>query len=305
MDWSLSVEPARSVGVGGVSEMNAKPRVGIIGCGYVGTRFGHRLAGAGYDVVGTTTSPERVASMRSFGVTPIVLDTANVAALHDMLRDRDVVALCVAPRANQRDYRVTYLDSARNLIEAARHTAVSRVMYTGSTRVYAQDDGEWVDESSPTRPTQENARILLETENVLLDGAKALRRDRPVTTVVLRLGGIYGPGRDTLDFTHRSAGSQRDDGDLYMNRVHVDDIVTALDALIGSEFHGVLNLCDDHPQTRRSFYDASLAAAGLPPIEWISSSDRGHRGKRVRNDFIKKTLGFVLGHPRRSASGNR
>lgn len=285
--------------------MNAKPRVVIIGCGYVGTRFGHRLAGAGYDVVGTTTSPERVATMRSFGMTPIVLDTANVGGLHDVLRDREVVALCVAPRANQRDYRVTYLDSARNLIEAARHTAVSRIMYTGSTRVYAQDDGEWVDESSPTRPIHENARILLETEHVLLDGVKALRKGRPIATVVLRLGGIYGPDRDTLEFIHRSAGALRDDGDLYMNRVHVDDIVTALEALLGSAFHGVLNLCDDHPQTRRSFYDGVLVAAGLPPIEWVSSSDRDHRGKRVRNDLIKKTLGLDLGHPRRSVSGSR
>ena len=298
----MAVEPALSTCKGRVFEMRAKPRVGIIGAGYVGTRFGRRLADAGYDVVGTTTSPERVATIRSFGMTPVVLDTADVDGLHDVLRDREVVALCVAPRANQRDYRATYLDSARNLIEAARHTAVSRVIYTGSTRVYAQDDGEWVDESSPTRPIHENARILLETEHVLLNGAKTLRKDGPGTTVVLRLGGIYGPDRDTLDFIHRSAGGQRDDGDLYMNRVHVDDIATALEALLGSEFHGVLNLCDDHPQTRRSFYDGVLAAAALPPIEWIPSSDRG---KRVRNDLIKKTLGLVLGHPRRSASEDR
>lgn len=285
--------------------MNTKPRVVIIGCGYVGSAFGRRLLVEGYDVVGTTTSSERVADIRALGMTPGVLDTADVGRLRDVLQDRDAAVLCVARRADQRDYRVTYLQTARNLIEAARRTEVTRIIYTGSTRVYPQNDGEWVDEASPTQPTGQNARILLETEHVLLDGVTSVGVDRPATAAVLRLGGIYGPGRGALDSIFRFAGTHRDDGDLYMNRIHVDDIVAALTALLRSKFQGVLNLCDDHPQTRRSFYDEVLAAAGLTPIEWTSSSDRKNRGKRVRNDLIKSTLGLALRHPRRSVRADR
>lgn len=288
-----------------MSDMNAKPRVVIIGCGYVGSALGRRLVVDGYDVVGTTTSSQRVATIRALGISPVVLDTADVDRLHDVLQDRDAAVLCVAPRADRRDYRVTYLQTARNLIEAARLTVVSRLIYTGSTRVYPQNDGEWVDESSPMQPTDENARILLETEHVLLDGAKTVGADRPALAVVLRLGGIYGPGRGALDSIFRSAGKHRDDGDFYLNRIHVDDIVAALAALLRSNFQGVLNLCDDHPQTRRSFYDAALASAGLAPIEWTSTSDRKNHGKRVRNDLIKTTLGLVLRHPRRSPCADR
>ncbi len=288
-----------------MSDMNTKPRVVIIGCGYVGSAFGRRLVVDGYDVVGTTTSSQRVATIRALGITPVVLDTADVGRLRHVLQERDAAVLCVAPRGDQRDYRVTYLQAARNLIEAARLSDISRFIYTGSTRVYSQNDGEWVDESSPTQPTDEDARILLETEHVLLDGAKTVGADRPALAVVLRLGGIYGPGRGALDSIFRSAGKHRDDGDFYMNRIHVDDIAASLEALLGSDFQGVLNLCDDHPQTRRSFYDAALAAAGLSPIEWSSSSDRKKRGKRVRNDLIKATLGLVLRHPRRSVCADR
>lgn len=305
MERQAPVQPAFSSYGGQMSDMNAKPRVVIIGCGYVGSALGRRLVVDGYDVVGTTTSSQRVATIGALGITPVVLDTADVGRLGHVLQDRDAAVLCVAPRAEQRDYRVTYLQTARNLIEAARLTTVSRFIYTGSTRVYPQNDGEWVDENSPTQPTAENARILLETEHVLLDGAKSLGADRPVSAVVLRLGGIYGPGRGALDSIFRSAGRQRDDGDFYLNRIHVDDIVAALAALLGSDFQGVLNLCDDHPQTRRSFFDAALASADLSPIEWTSSSDRKNRGKRVRNDLIKTTLGLVLRHPRRSSGADQ
>ena len=140
---------------------------------------------------------------------------------------------------------------------------------------------------------------------MLLNGVISVGVDRPATAVVLRLGGIYGPGRGALDSVFRSAGTHRDDGELYMNRIHVDDIVAALGALLRSKFQGVLNLCDDHPQTRRSYYDEALAAAGLTPIEWTSSSDRKNRGKRVRNDLIKATLGLALRHPRRSVRADR
>ncbi len=305
MERQAPVQPAFSSYSGRMFDMNAKPRVVIIGCGYVGSALGRRLVVDGYDVVGTTTSSQRVATIRALGITPAVLDTADVGRLRRVLQDRDAAVVCVAPRADRRDYRVTYLQTARNLIEAARLTAVSRFIYTGSTRVYPQNDGEWVDESSPTQPTDENACILLETERVLLDGVISVGVDRPATAVVLRLGGIYGPGRGTLDSIFRSAGTQRGDGDLYMNRIHVDDIVTALSALLRSEFQGVLNLCDDHPQTRRSFYDAALAAADLSPIDWVSFSDRKNRGKRVRNDLIKRTLGLVLRHPRRSVCADQ
>lgn len=305
MGSQAPIQPAFSSYRGQMSDMNAKPRVVIIGCGYVGSALGRRLVVDGYDVVGTTTSSQRVAAIRALGITPVVLDTADVGRLRHVLEDRDAAVLCVAPRADRRDYRVTYLQTARNLIEAARLTAVSRFIYTGSTRVYPQNDGEWVDENSPTQPTDENARILLETEQVLLDGAKSVGADRPALAAVLRLGGIYGPGRGALDSIFRSAGKQRDDGDFYLNRIHVDDIVAALAALLGSDFQGVLNLCDDHPQTRQSFFDAALASEGLAPIDWTSPSGRQNRGKRVRNDLIKTTLGLVLRHPRRSLYTDR
>jgi len=274
-------------------------RVAIIGCGFVGSAVGRQLVASGHRVTGTTTTGSRTSSIRVLGIEPVVLDLANVNALHHAVRDRDVVVLCVAPRSRADGYRNTYLLGAQNLIEAVRGTPVTQIIYTGSTHVYGQDDGSWVDEDSPTNPPDENGRILVETERILLGSGSSGACDKQVMTTVLRLGGIYGGERDYLDFVHSQAGTRRTDGDMYINRIHVDDIVAAIQALLESPYHGVLNLCDDHPQTKRSFYDAVLAAADLPAISWTSRADEEGRGKRVRNTRIKETLGITLRHPRR------
>ncbi len=79
--------------------------------------------------------------------------------------------------------------------------------------------------------------------------------------------------------------------------MHRDDIVQAILKLLEIPYHGVLNLSDDQPATRREYYDRLLAAARLPPIHWIAPPGKPSLGKRVRNELIKQTLGLKLLHP--------
>jgi nucleoside-diphosphate-sugar epimerase len=244
------------------------------------------------DCVGTTTAPERVGDIQAAGIRPVVLELAQTDRVHALLLDRGVVFLAVAAGRAHRDYRQVYLEGARHLINASKNTPVRRLIYTSSTGVYGQDDGSWVDEDSPTQPVSERGRILVETEQCLLNGAARLG----ICATVVRLSGIYGPGRGPQNRLAQVAGGQRDDGDAYVNLIHLDDIVTAMRKLIEVEYHGVLNLTDDAPTTRRDYYDCLIAEAGLPPIQWISGDHTG-RGKRVRNDRIKRLLNLSLQHP--------
>jgi nucleoside-diphosphate-sugar epimerase len=237
-----------------------------------------------------------------------------------MLTDREAVFLTVAPPQRDECYREVYLGGVENLLLAVDGTAVKRVIYTSSTRVYGQCDGGWVDESSPTEPRDENGRVLVEAERALLAGAEAhggqigcgasedtetprglkpaaRRHERRVFATVVRLGGIYGSGRDVVARIRSRAGTERSDGDTYVNLIHLDDIVSALSALIDVRHHGVLNLTDDQPEPRREFYDRVLSRADLPPVRWLPGEMPARSGKRVRNDLIKDTLGLVLKHP--------
>jgi nucleoside-diphosphate-sugar epimerase len=272
-------------------------RVLIIGCGYVGMAAGRALARAGAAVVGTTTREARCAELAQAGITPRVLDVADGDAVARAVAGQDVVILSVAAGRRDRPYDEVYGVAARHLACALAEYPVARVIYTSSTSVYAQDDGSWVDESSPTEPTSANGRVLLAAERTLLDAP--VRDDLgPAHGVsIVRLAGIYGPGRDPRRFVERFSGRERDDGNGYLNLVHRADIVAALERLTATTHHGVLNLSDDMPQRRREVFDPILVAAGLPPVRWVSPPSGG-LGKRVSNRRIKTLLGMTLQYPR-------
>jgi len=274
----------------------AKRRIAIIGCGYVGSAVGEALARTDWDVHGTTTSPTKTAALEARGIVPHVLEVADVTALHDLFSECDHVLLSVAAGRRGRDYRSVYLAGAENVRRAVVGTPVFRIVYTSSTRVYGQDDGSWVDEESPTEPVDDNGRVLLKAERTLLGGDSGNGGAGDPCVSVVRLSGIYGPGRDPSARILQSAGQERSDGDAYVNLIHLDDIVAALVKLLSTRHHGVLNLSDDAPVTRRDYYDRIIADASLPPIRWLRPDGPPHLGKRIRNSRIKQTLGLTMQH---------
>lgn len=274
-------------------------RIAIIGCGYVGLSLGERLLREGggsrgrREVIGTTTTPGRVREIRAAGLQAEILELAEEGRVRDLLRGCRAAYLLVAPGSRSRGYREVYLEGLEHFLRAVGDTGVERVIYTSSSSVYGQDDGSWVDETSPLEPRAEGGKTLLEAERTLLRGAG----ERGLSATVLRLSGIHGPGRGPQNFLDRVAGQERADGDAYLNLVHRHDIVTALEALLRIPHAGVLNLNDDHPIPRREYYDRLLADAGLPPIRWVAADGPPSLGKRVRNTLAKKTLGLTLRYP--------
>lgn len=266
-------------------------RVAIIGCGYVGTAFAEHLIGRGCDVLGTTTTPARAEELSARGIRPLVCRLDETNRLHAALLDRTAVFLLVAPNSQQASYHEVYLEGARHLLTALRGTQVRRFVYTSSTSVYGQDDGEWVTEDATTEPRGESGRVLLATERTLLESGNPA-----VATTVLRVAGIVGPGRGPLNRLRTSAGATRDDGNAWVNLVHVEDIVGACARLLEVPFTGVLNLACDHPVLRREYYDRLMDDAGLPRMRW-QGGDGPPRGKRISNARLKEILGLALRHP--------
>ncbi|GJM24399.1 MAG: hypothetical protein DHS20C16_08140 [Phycisphaerae bacterium] len=241
---------------------------------------------------GSTTSTQRLDEIAACGIEPIQLDASDAGAVCSAAKGCDAIYLCVGA-GRSRPYGDVYVPAAHSVIAAVNANDIRRVIYTSSTGVYAQDDGQWVDEESAVAPTTDNGKILVETERVLLEQSAA---DGRANVSVVRLGGIYGPGRALVDFVRRSAGTTRSDGGGYVNMIHLDDISRALASLLDVPHHGVLNLCDDQPVTRQEFYDSIAAKHDLPVINWRPSEDES-LGKRVCNKRIKDLLDFELKHP--------
>jgi nucleoside-diphosphate-sugar epimerase len=264
----------------------------IIGCGYIGTGVGAALAARGHDVIGTTTTPERRDELKAHGIRPRVLTVQDAQALRDVVRDREVVYLTLAAGGRHRDYREVYLRGAHALLEALEISSAQRVIYTSSTGVYGQEDGSPVNEDSPTEPSTANGKVLVETEKTLLAGCQRSGRQ----AAILRLAGIIGPDRGPVNRMPSLAGTQRSDGEAWVNLIHRHDAVNILVRLADVSYHGILNVCGDEPIRRRVYYDRLIQKLGLAPIRWTVSNGTS-LGKRISNTRVKQLLNYEFEHP--------
>ena len=273
-------------------------KVAIVGCGYIGAALGTALLGSGtaLEVRATTTRASRLLELTDLGFRSFLcaLPANNEdSTLAEIVTGTDLVYFTAAAggRHNVDRYRQVFVEGGRQVVAACAGAGVARLIYTSSCSVYGQTDGGWVDEESPTLPGTDHGLTLLEAESSLLEGSEA----SGVEATVLRLSGIYGPDRGPQRFADRLSGQEREGGEAYLNLIHRDDVVEALIRLAGVRHPGVLNWTDDHPVTRREYYDRILAAAELPGVVWIEGPDRG---KRVSNALAKRVLGIELRHPR-------
>lgn len=193
----------------------------IAGCGYVGTALGLLLAAEGHTVFGL----RRNLAALPVGITSVRADFSVPLPPDVIPANLDAVVCAASPGGSSDEaYRTAYVNGPRYLISALQGEGVGRLVLVSSTGVYGQKNGEWVDEGSPTEPVGTSGQRLLEGENLVLGG--------PFPATVLRLGGIYGPGRDGMIERALSNPVPEDDPPQYTNRIHRDDCAGALRHLL-------------------------------------------------------------------------
>lgn len=267
--------------------------VAIIGCGYVGTALArYWRQELGFVVTATTTTPERVAALEALGAKAVVVNGNDPEGLRSLLQDQDTVVLSVGAK-NANVYEETYLHTAQTLVSVLKQAPnVRQLLYTGSYGVYGDRNGASVDESSPVAPANPNGQILSDTEQVLLSGSSD-----DLSVCILRLGGIYGPGRELVKIFGRVAGTTRPGkGDDVTNWIHLDDIVAAIEFARKHRLQGIYNLVDDAHLRSRELLDKVCEQHNLPKVVWDESqkSVRPYNA-RVSNQKIKMA-GYQLIH---------
>lgn len=236
-------------------------RVLIAGCGYVGTALALELRD--HTVYGLRRDPSGLPDH----VLPIAADLTDRASLR--LPEVDAIVYTASPSdRSERAYEDAYVRGLSNVLDAIR---APRVIFTSSTAVYAQDDGSWVDERSPA----EGNAILLEAERIA----------RSAGGIVLRLAGIYGPGRTWL-VRRVESGEARSDPERFGNRIHVDDCAGALRHLLALADPAPIYVGVDHapaPLAEVHAFIAELLGVAPPPAG-VERSRGGN--KRCRNGAL-------------------
>ncbi len=253
------------------------PRAVVAGCGFLGEAVAGFFCESGWRVLGLTATQESAAGLggRAHGV--IAADIrGDLRGIPDAWQEPDVLIHCASSGHGGADaYRAVYRDGLARLIG---RLSPRLTIFTGSTSVYGQADGAWVDESSLTLPERETGRVLLEAERIALDAGG----------IVARLAGIYGPGRSTLlDKCLTGSAVLEDGGGHWINQIHRDDAARALLLLAGRGVaSGIYNVSDGRPATQREVctWLAAALAIPLPPVGPPSPKlKRGNSNKRVSN----------------------
>jgi len=233
-------------------------RVAILGCGYVGLELGRQLD-LDHDVVGVRRSAAGLEAVSAAGLHPVEADVTDPQTLAAV---PDADAVVFAASSGGRDAaaaRRVYVEGQQVALEhfAARDEPPDRYVYTSSTGVYGDHDGEWVDESTPLDPDTEKTRVLAAAESVALEKAPAAG----MAPTVARLAGLYGPDRYRLD---RYLEGPVTEGSL--NMVHRDDAAGAIAHLLetGGAADEVVLVVDDEPVDRWEFADWLASACGEP-----------------------------------------
>jgi len=272
-------------------------RLFCFGCGYTAEALLRRLAPREMTFAGTRSRlPEAAPVLPGLALVAYAGDSA-VAAVRQALQDTTHLLVSIPPDLEGD----VVLRHFRDELAALPH--LSWVGYLSTVGVYGDCQGAWLDETSPTRPTNERSLRRVQAERAWLSfGDSTSRR-----VEIFRLAGIYGPGRSVIDNLRSGTARRIVKAGQIFNRIHVDDIARTLVAAIDREAgHRIYNVSDDEPAPPQDVvaYAAELLGVPVPPeVPYAEAELSGlaasfwSESRRVRNDRIRRDLGVELLYP--------
>jgi len=273
-------------------------RLFVFGFGYSARTIAARMQPKLAEIFGTTRDPEKLSDIKALGVAPLLFD-GDAPTLDDQIREAlsesDLVLVSIAPDADGDPV----LWHFRSELTAAKPKSL---VYLCTVGVYGDHDGAWVDETSECHPVSKRSKERVVAE----DSWRKFSDETGVPVAIVRLAGIYGPGRGPFEKIRRGTARRITKPGQVFNRIHVNDIAEIVEAAFAKRADGIFNGVDDEPAPPE---DVLAFAAGLlklppPPAVPFESAEltpmaRSFYGesKRVRNDKIKRELGVRLAYP--------
>jgi nucleoside-diphosphate-sugar epimerase len=305
----------------------------LFGHGYLGSRVARLWREARRDVAVVTRSPAKAETLKAEGYQAIVADVGDPATLEalspKLLESIETVVFAVGydrssgDSGSQRAIREVYADGVRNVMDVLGRPATEKLqraqreladwtylrplhpqfLYISSTGVYGDADGAWVDESTPCLPVREGGRACLAAEQVIASHVSG------VNAVILRLAGIYGPGRIPRVEALKRYEPIDAPAEGFLNLIHVDDaarIVLEVERAMTTrslKLPHVYNVADGNPGLRREYYTELARLVGAPkpifvdPAVGSPAAARAAADKRISNRRLCDEIGATFLYP--------
>lgn len=273
----------------------------IVGCGDIGRRVARQYLEEGASVSALIRSPEKVGPLESLGIRTVVADLDDPRTLASLPTSGATLFYFAPPPGGG------HLDSrARNFCKAiAPGAEPARVIYMSTSGVYDNSGDMLVTEETPAKPQTARGKRRLDAETVFREWGC----DRGVTVVILRVTGIYGPGR--LPVNQLTSGQPVLDERIanLTNRIHADDLALVCHAAAErAEAGDIFNVCDGHPGTMTEYFIAAADFLGLPRPRQVSLEEAPQfmsplmlsyvsESRRMDNRKMLEKLGIALRYP--------
>jgi len=249
----------------------------IIGCGNIGGALAKQLVMQGHQVTGLKRKPPTTRTAVSY----IKGDVTNQKVFDGLTLDFDQVIYILSPGGNGFEgYKAVFETGASNTLKAFKDAGSNPAfIFVSSSRVYGQQAGEWINEESPTKPTDERGKILLAAEKQFL-----AFNDR---TTIVRFSGIYGRSNYFVNQLKTGVGIQKEPP-YYTNRIHHEDCVRALAFIInkksnGDKLRSIYLATDNDPATKWDVASFLAQSLTLPKPTALSVEKSASSNKRLEN----------------------
>jgi len=263
----------------------------VAGCGWLGAEIAFRAAARGDTVTAVRRDPSRAGSLLAAGARLLAIDLSAPGAASRLPHADAIVACQAAERDGVDAYRSAYLDVNAVLLEAASRWG-ARLVYTGSTGIFGQRDGSTVDEATEPSPATPTAEVLLQAEALVLSAAR-----KGTHASVIRLSGLYGPGRVGILERVRSGRLALGPGDdAWMSFCHRDDAAELVLAALARAGPGAVHHASDaEPARRRDVVSWIAHALGLLPHR--DDAPWSGPNRRILSEETRRSLGVMLAYP--------
>ncbi len=258
---------------------NALPDILIVGCGDIGVRVAQLEKQAGRKVSGLVRSEEGAERLRSYGIVPVMGTLDDLTSLSDLPTGGKLVYYFAPPTGGG-----PFDSRMRSFCQAVSAGPLpEKVVYMSTSGVYGDCGGEWVTEETPLNPQTSRAQRRVDAETTL----KEWGQEHSVPVVILRVTGIYGPGRLPLARIQQGHPVLREEESPPTNRIHADDLaVVSVKAAETATDGDIFNVSDGQPGTMTQYFNLVSELLDLPPLPQVDMEE----AKRVMNPMMLSYL---------------
>ncbi|MEX8547737.1 MAG: SDR family oxidoreductase [Mucilaginibacter sp.] len=263
-----------------MEQSNQNKTISILGCGWLGFPLAKTLVAKGWQVQGSTTTPQKLQLLQEAGIKPFLLALDADSDLSDStFFDADVLFVNVPP--SRKLSQNGYLDKMKTLLAAIQTSPIKKVVFISSTSVYGDVCREVSEADEPDNPSE-----LLQAE-ILFLSAKNLQ------TTVIRFGGLFGPDRNPGRFFRDK--NSIPNGLVPVNLIHLNDCLGLIKAVLNQQnFAGVYNaVAPSHP-TKQEFYGKAILKSGFAAPEFVAEKTAW---KIINADKIIRDLNYQFQYP--------